>query len=64
MSSRATTEVSGLVRVDRSVLGLVRQRWFCGPSAPVVQRGRGREVLVRSPEREVALAFCFLARIP
>ena len=46
------------------MLDLARQGRLCGPSAPVVLRGRGREVLAGSLREGLAVAFCFPARIP
>lgn len=41
----------------------MREGWFCGPSAPVVLRGRGGEVLVGRLEREVGNDLLLLGQV-
>lgn len=42
----------------------MREGRFCGPRAPVVLRGRGGEVLVGRPEREVGIDLLLLGQVP
>lgn len=42
----------------------LRQGWLCGLSAPVVLRGRGREVLAGRPERGLDLDLLLPGQVP